>query len=359
MNSLAPIRFAVTLAMLILPLVSPGAANAHEPRSAKDAAAVTSGRSPQRSSLPAAGIKAPAGFKVDLLYTVPKATQGSWVNMAVDPKGRLIVSDQVGSLYRVMLPAIGGKTEDIRVETIDVPIGEAHGLLWAFDSLYVVVNRGRKYASGLYRVRDTNGDDTLDKVELLKAPRRCRRARPARDRLGARRQSLYVVAGNATRLTKLDRSLVPLVWGEDNLLPRMTDPQFMTGEKAPGGCIYRVSPDGSRWELVSMGFRNPFDLAFNRDGELFTYDSDMEWDIGAPGTGPPASCTSPAVPNSAIATAPASGRRTTSTACRRWSTSAQARQPASHSATARNSRPSTGTHSSFATGATASSTPCT
>ena len=57
---------------------------------------------------------------------------------------------------------------------------------------------------------------------------------------------------------------------------------FMTNEKAPGGHIYRVSPDGKHWELVAMGYRNPFDIAFNRDGELFTYDSDMEWDVNMP-----------------------------------------------------------------------------
>ena len=56
----------------------------------------------------------------------------------------------------------------------------------------------------------------------------------------------------------------------------------MTDEKAPGGYICRVSPDGKTWDLVSMGFRNPFDIAFNRDGELFTYDSDMEWDVNTP-----------------------------------------------------------------------------
>ena len=31
-----------------------------------------------------------------------------------------------------------------------------------------------------------------------------------------------------------------------------------------------------------MGYRNPFDIAFNRDGDLFTYDSDMEWDMNTP-----------------------------------------------------------------------------
>ena len=31
-----------------------------------------------------------------------------------------------------------------------------------------------------------------------------------------------------------------------------------------------------------MGFRNSSDMAFNIDGELFAYDSDMEWDAGTP-----------------------------------------------------------------------------
>src|SRR5699024_2998341 len=44
----------------------------------------------------------------------------------------------------------------------------------------------------------------------------------------------------------------------------------------------KVNPDGSNWTLISAGFRNPFDMAFNEDGELFTFDSDMEWDLGLP-----------------------------------------------------------------------------
>jgi putative heme-binding domain-containing protein len=231
---------------------------------------------------PAATINAPKGFRVQLLYSVPRSTQGSWVNMTVDPKGRLIVSDQYGSLYRVTPPPQGGAAEGIRVQKIDVPIGEAHGLLWAFDSLYVVVNEGRRYRSGLYRVRDTNGDDQLDKVELLRALSGGGEHGPHGVVLGPDGHSLYFVAGNATHVPELAGSMVPRFWGEDNLLPRMHDPSFMIGEKAPGGFICKVSPDGKQWQLVATGFRNPFDLAFNRQGELFTYDSDMEWDIGAP-----------------------------------------------------------------------------
>ena len=100
-------------------------------------------------------------FKVELLYSVPPKTEGSWVSMCVDPKGRLIVSDQDGKLYRVTPPPLG-QTAGTKVEPINVAIGEAQGLLWANDSLYVVVNQARKYKNGLYRVRASHGDDHLD-----------------------------------------------------------------------------------------------------------------------------------------------------------------------------------------------------
>lgn len=232
---------------------------------------------------PAARIHAPKGFKVDLLYTVPKDTQGSWVNMTIDPKGRLIVSDQYGSLYRVTPAALSAKDSAPLIEQIDVPLGEAHGLLWAFDSLYVMVNRGKLFETGMYRVTDSDGDDRLDKVELLRKIDGGGEHGPHAIVLSPDGKSLYIVAGNNTRLPELTGSLVPPVWSEDNLLPRMVDGSgFMTDEKAPGGFICRVSPDGKQCELVAMGYRNPFDIAFNSAGDLFTYDSDMEWDVNMP-----------------------------------------------------------------------------
>src|SRR3954463_13915544 len=77
-------------------------------------------------------------FHVELLYVVPKAEQGSWVAMTVDPRGRLIVSDQYGKLYRVVPPPIGS-AETPKISPIEAPIGQARGLLYAFDSLYVMV----------------------------------------------------------------------------------------------------------------------------------------------------------------------------------------------------------------------------
>ncbi len=228
-------------------------------------------------------LKVMKGFHVERLYTVPREQQGSWVNMCVDPKGRLIVSDQNGGLFRITPPAIGQSGEP-KVEPIPAGIGEAQGLVWAFDSLYVVVNSAGKFAEGVYRVRDTNNDDVLDRVEPLRLfEGNTGEHGPHAILLTPDGQGLFVVCGNQTKLTQYTKTRVPPLWGEDHLLPRMPDGRgFMKGVLGPGGAIYRIDPAGKNWELVSVGYRNQFDAAVNHDGELFTYDADMEWDINTP-----------------------------------------------------------------------------
>ncbi|MBI1902647.1 MAG: c-type cytochrome [Planctomycetes bacterium] len=220
------------------------------------------------------------GFKVERVYSVPKGSQGSWVSMTPDPKGRLIVSAQEGSLYRVT----PGKDEaSTVVEKIDVPIGQAQGLLCAFGDLYVTVNGSAAQGSGLYRVRDTNGDDKYDQVELLKKINGGGEHGPHAIRLGPDGY-LYVIAGNHTKLpdgVALDSP--HRNYAEDLLLPRNPDGNgHATGVMAPGGWICRTDKDGKTWTLFCAGFRNEYDIDFNQDGELFTYDADMEWDTGTP-----------------------------------------------------------------------------
>ena len=55
-----------------------------------------------------------------------------------------------------------------------------------------------------------------------------------------------------------------------------------TGDHGDGWGLASFDPEGKNFELFSMGERNPVDQAFNKDGELFLYDSDMEWDMGTP-----------------------------------------------------------------------------
>jgi putative heme-binding domain-containing protein len=240
----------------------------------------TVGRSEAAGATPAARLKVRDGFKVELLYSVPRDTQGSWVSMCHDPKGRLIVSDQYGGLFRVTPPPVGGQ-EPTRVEKLPIDLGEAQGLLYAFDSLYVVVNRGEKYTSGLWRVR-ANGDG-WGQPELLRELEGSGEHGPHAVLLNPDGKSLSVVIGNHTRLTDCATSRVPRRWAEDQIIPRMWDARgHARGILAPGGYIATCDPDGKTWELVSIGYRNAYDAAFSRHGELFTYDSDMEWDMNTP-----------------------------------------------------------------------------
>ncbi|HEY7119617.1 MAG TPA: c-type cytochrome [Tepidisphaeraceae bacterium] len=223
------------------------------------------------------------GFKADLLYTIPKTTQGSWVAMCVDPKGRLITSDQTGYLYRV---TVGATAADTKVERINQPIGHAQGLLCAFDALYVVVNGAgiQGHGSGLYRLTDTDGDDQYDKLETLARIDGAGEHGPHAIRLGPDGKSLYLVAGNFTKVPQpLNPNSPHRNFAEDHLLIRNPDggghdPNIF----APGGWLAKTDKDAKEWTLVCAGMRNTYDFAFNADGEILNYDSDMEWDTGTP-----------------------------------------------------------------------------
>ena len=54
------------------------------------------------------------------------------------------------------------------------------------------------------------------------------------------------------------------------------------GQRTTEGCLIRTDRDGTRWELVASGLRNPYGVDFNAQGEAFTYDADAEHDMGAP-----------------------------------------------------------------------------
>jgi len=199
-------------------------------------------RTPQAT--PVSQIRIAKDFKVELLYSVPKETQGSWVSMTIDPKGRFIVSDQYGSLYRVTVPPAGRKGK-VQVEPIDVDMGHAQGLLYAFDSLYATVNDKAHGGRGLYRITDSDGDDRFDKVQQLKKfEERGGEHGPHAVVLGPDKKSIYVVVGNQTALPEYDLTRVPPVWGEDLLLPRIYGRGFMRGQLAPRGWIAKCDPDG-------------------------------------------------------------------------------------------------------------------
>ena len=221
------------------------------------------------------------GFRVQHLYSVAREQQGSWVALATDHQGRLIASDQKGSLYRVQL----SRQDQVVVEQVDLPIGHAHGLLCAFDSLYAIVAEDVYDGPGLYRVRDSDGDDTFEEVKLLQPLQGTGEHGPHSVVLSPDGNSLLVIAGNKTLIPQpaMNHSRVPTNWGEDDLLPRLWGPiGSEAGTPAPGGWIAKTDPEGQRWELIAVGLRNGFDIAFNAHGELFTVDADAEFDLGTP-----------------------------------------------------------------------------
>ncbi len=233
-----------------------------------------------------AEIHVPPGFKVELLYTVPKAEQGSWVSMTVDKKGRLICGAQNGGLFRLTPPAIGSSDKAI-VEPLDAEIGGAHGLLYTHDSLYVMVNENvvKGMAHGLWRLKDKDGDDHFEKPVLLSDCNGGGEHGPHSMQLAPDGKSIFFNCGNHTKLPAnlaISRAAMKS-WDEDHLLPRLWDGNgHARGILAPGGYICKTDLDGKKIELFCAGFRNEFDFAFDANGELFAYDADMEWDIGAP-----------------------------------------------------------------------------
>ncbi|MDB4385129.1 c-type cytochrome [Opitutaceae bacterium] len=239
------------------------------------------------------------GFTIDLLYTVPKDDEGSWVGLTYDPKGRLIATDQYGDVYRITLPGTG-TTTGTKVEALNLKLSEtelgdperrdnerdnivgAHGALYAFDSLYLMVSENY-HKQGIWRLRDTTGDDQFDEMVHLRSLSGRGEHGPHSLVLGPDGNSIYIAAGNFTDPAPGMERTLPVAHGEDHLLPRMWDARGHARERyAPGGWVARMDPDGEILELFAQGFRNQFDIAFDANGELFTFDSDMEWDIGMP-----------------------------------------------------------------------------
>jgi putative heme-binding domain-containing protein len=243
-------------------------------------------------------LKLQPGFEAEHLYSPAENDKGSWVAMTFDNKGRLITSDQYGTLYRMEIAPIGSENlthniEKLKIQTEEqvadsvIQMGYAQGLLYAFNSLYVMVNhRGSEEfekTSGLYRLQDTNNDDQYDSITLLKLLNGAGEHGPHSIVPSPDGKSLYIIAGNHTDLPEMDSYRLPNNWKDDNLLYQIKDPRGHANDRgAPGGWVANTDPEGKNWELVSAGFRNPFDLAFNELGDMFVYDSDMEWDLGMP-----------------------------------------------------------------------------
>src|SRR5205807_8942842 len=127
------------------------------------------------------------------------------------------------------------------------------GLLWEGDSLLFTGD------GGLRRLVDKDVDGKADgPSELLRAMKTGGEHTSHALRRGPDGW-LYVLCGNTTAIDKSYASLP--TWP-------IKDPV--------AGCVLRFTPDLKQSEIVAHGFRNPYGMDFNGDGELFTFDSDNE-----------------------------------------------------------------------------------
>ncbi|MEX0649281.1 MAG: hypothetical protein WEA56_00055 [Balneolaceae bacterium] len=247
----------------------------------QDEEETTEEESEQESEMGVQEIQTLPGYEVQMLYEVPLESQGSWVSLGLDGEGNLIASDQSArGTYRIKVSSDFDNPE-VEVERLLMPISGAQGLVWAFDHLYANVQSD--IGGGLYRLRDNKGTGDYTLMEYLGGS--ANRAEHGNHAVvkTADGEGLYYAAGNHTLPpSELERNRVAS-WDEDLLLPRLWDARgHARGILAPGGWIARINPDATEWEMISMGYRNQYDVALNEHDELFTYDADMEWDYGTP-----------------------------------------------------------------------------
>ncbi|MEX2287932.1 MAG: HEAT repeat domain-containing protein [Planctomycetaceae bacterium] len=219
------------------------------------------------------------GFKIERIAE-PELV-GSLVAMTWGNRGRLMVSREKGPILSLIDENHDGKYE--KIIEYSSAVTNCQGLCTVFDDLYA--NGDGPKGTGLYRLPDRNRDGVADEVQHVITYKGGMGDHGPHDVIYGPDGSLYSNLGNHSWVTQTPEPTTPV---RDYYEGHLLDPRFedahghAAGIKAPGGTIWRFTPDGKKWWLETAGFRNQYDFAFNSKGDMFSYDSDMEWDVGAP-----------------------------------------------------------------------------
>ncbi len=239
--------------------------------------AVVSDRADETSQEPL--FRVPIDFAVQRLLD-HRAT-GSLIALTFNEFGHIIASREGGGLLLIHDSNGDGRPNSVRPYSDQVQ--NCHGLLCLNG--YVFVTGDGPEGRGLYRLRDQNRDGRIDQVQLLlKLPAESSEAGPHSLTLGSD-GLLYVVVGHRTKLPpQIDREGPYHNSCEGHLIEPRFDVPGQDGEQAQAfaGAVLRMDIDAKRVEVLAGGLRNAQALAFDREGQLFTFDGDEEADLGTP-----------------------------------------------------------------------------
>jgi putative heme-binding domain-containing protein len=218
-------------------------------------------------------------FRVESVIDPDEA--GSLIAMTFNEWGEVIASREGGPLLLIV-----DKDEDGLVETVTRycdSIKNCQGILPLNGQVFVVGESAD--GVGLYRLADEDQNGDIDDVKLLVPFKQSMSEHGAHAPVLGPDGLIYVLIGNHCAAKEEYETSSPYhhYYEGDLVQPRYEDANgHAAGIKAPGGAVLRTNIDGSFVQIFAGGLRNPYDIAFNREGELFTYDSDMEWDVGLP-----------------------------------------------------------------------------
>ena len=210
---------------------------------------------------------------------VPGEQTGSLIAMTFNEFGQLLVSREDGPLQLIYDSDKNGELD--KVKPYCKLVKNCQGILALNGEVFVTADGPD--GSALYRLADKDRNGELEDARaIIKFKGKMGEHGPHSVTLGPDGM-LYVILGNHTQLPEgVSESSPYWNWYEGDLVqPRYEDPTgHANGVKAPGGVVLRTDIDGGTVEVFAGGLRNAYDLAFNREGDIFVHDSDMESDIG-------------------------------------------------------------------------------
>lgn len=214
------------------------------------------------------------GFKVEQIVA-PKET-GSLICATFNEFGQMLAAREDGPLLLISDSNQDKLLDEVRVFCDKVK--NCQGIL-ALSGMVFVVAEGPE-GSGLYRLSDEDRNGELEEANLLAGFDVSSAEHGPHGIVLGPDGKLYVVVGNHAKIQgKFSPQSPQRYLYEGDLIPRYEDPGgHASGIRSPGGFVLRTDINGKKMELFASGLRNSYDLAFNSDGQLFTYDSDMESD---------------------------------------------------------------------------------